>query len=203
MDKTVILISGKKEAGKNTVADYLSNRLQEINYAYLNVPIISFADELKKTCHNLFGIPMEWMYGTNEDKNRETNIPWGNFPVFVHYKIPTVKMTVREVLQLFGTEICRYMDKDCWARAFFNHVDKLPNRVVINADARFPNELDFECQRKKIKIRLTRNVHNDTHKSEIALDDYKDFDFVLDNVNLNKEQTLQLVEDTIVTLFKN
>src|SRR5690606_23203263 len=56
-----------------------------------------------------------------------------------------------------------------------------PNWII--SDVRFPNEVKSIKDKEGIILRVTRPgiENNDNHSSETALDDYKEFDWVLNN----------------------
>ena len=57
-----------------------------------------------------------------------------------------------------------------------------PNWII--ADTRFPNEVKAIKEKDGIVIRINRETNYvSNHSSEIALDDYEDFDYTIDNNN--------------------
>lgn len=160
----IIAFSGKKQSGKTTAVLGLEKKL--IN----TIPhAINFADGLKKIVAMCFGatsIEME----TDEGKN--TLLPCGK--------------TVREVLQIVGTDWFRHLDPLCWVRAYKKAVDdNMPIKVgqwkstgqrdalVITSDVRFPNEVECVQDLGGHVIRFLRAPfkEEDQHESETALDD--------------------------------
>jgi hypothetical protein len=106
------------------------------------------------------------------------------------------ELTPRLLLQLIGTECGRdIIHPNTWVNSLFANWKMLdyrgrpttditkecyhPNWIVT--DVRFPNEAKAIKQREGILIRLSRNVNDDNHLSETALDDYKGFDFTINN----------------------
>lgn len=194
-----ITIAGKKQSGKDTLACMMADTLRNEGN---EVSIVGFADPLKRMCHDVFGIPLEWMYGSDEDKERLTDVMWDNlaWSIRIQYhtayhdardlrgvlvKAPSPRtgpMTVREVLQVIGTDIFREcIWDDVWAAAPFNK--EHDTDFVIIPDCRFKNELLF-ARKNGITVRLKRDTGLvDTHRSEIALDEVSDSEF--DNVYTN------------------
>jgi len=89
---------------------------------------------------------------------------------------------VREILQFYGTDICRTLDADYWLRQAEKFEKELPNQpdLIIFADMRFDNELAF-VKKQGWCIRLEAYegyVPNNEHRSEKDLDN-SDFDLVL------------------------
>ena len=71
----------------------------------------------------------------------------------------------------------------------------------IVTDVRYQNEADHIKNKGGILIRVNRNTHNnDNHKSEIDLDDYNKFDFIIDN-NGSVEELIKKVIEIYDKLF--
>ena len=157
-------VSGRKQAGKNTVANILHGIVLKeqdlindwsigakgelivetkdssgwgefditrkdshfIEYAEHSmwpfVKLYSFADTVKWMCTDLFDIPYECVWGTDDQKNQvQEHLRWENMPRFqnmnlmVKMPIDAKKswgwrqgpMTAREFMQFFGTDITR------------------------------------------------------------------------------------------------
>jgi len=176
-------------------------------YAHYNmwpfVKLYNFADPLKDMCINLFNIPYENLYGTDEQKNKkQPHLQWGNMPT--HNVLSFVSrgtMTAREFMQYLGTEIMRKMHQDVWANACVNKMKKENSELAIVADVRFPNEVEVIKKAGGKVLRLERNPFDDDHDSEKALDsdnyDHANFWHVLDNSEKNIEETRK----EIVTLL--
>lgn len=183
-----IALSGKKQVGKDCATQMIREILEKCG---LRVAVTAFAEPLKELCINILGLKREYIYGSNEDKNRLTHISWEGFPFEVRTKHATefwpplrlyggeeIKnpaprcgpMTHREVLQIMGSDIFRTIQDDIWARAPFNR-DWSGYDVVILTDCRFPNEKLATEQNGGIVIRLERDTDLiDNHISETALD---------------------------------
>ena len=109
------------------------------------------------------------------------------------------QLTPRLLLQLLGTQCGReIIHPELWVNALFadytpkmiqvgSHVDKLsweeeyPNWLVT--DCRFPNEIEAIYARGGITIRVDRGdlKSTDNHESETALDNYSNFDYIINN----------------------
>ena len=175
----LIGLAGKKGAGKDTVAKSISG-----------AQVYAFADELKYIVNRLFNIPLSLLHGSQEDKNRLTH---------VIDPIEFNRMTVRETLQVFGTDVCRTMSNEVW----INSLDKRlkaeadPDKVQIITDVRFTNEIEYIREMGGIVVYLTRDpnkVHVDRHISENTITKDK-CDYTLDNANCNlKTQKLGLMK---------
>lgn len=106
-------------------------------------------------------------------------------------------MTVREVLQIAGTDIFREMFWDnVWAESpFIKDVGDVD--AVVMTDCRFPNEKNCTEENGGVIIRLERSTgFNDSHKSETALDDYT-FKYLYQNSGSLKD-----LEDFLRTTLK-
>ena len=171
-DKTVVLFAGCAGHGKDTAANILCAGLGGVKMAY--------ADPLKTIVHELTGIPMEILYGTQEQK--ETYLAYGK--------------SARHWLQYVGTEMGRnVVHPDVWVHRFADRIIASPDKLIINSDTRFLNEINVLRERlaldrvagaiEVIAIRIInpRVPVNLTHRSESEIYHLKDdaFDFVLMN----------------------
>ena len=244
----ILGISGKKQAGKTTVANIIhgevlvkNNMIRDYNinengkllirttnaqgeegwgefdierkdepfveYAHYNmwphVKLYNFADSLKDMCINLFGFTYEQAYGTNEQKDQSvSHLLWKNMPRGrVGKKQPKGEMTAREFMQFFGTNVMRKMHHDVWANACLNKISKEGSDLAVIADVRFPNEVETINKAGGKVLRLERNIHQDKHDSETALDsdkyDHSNFWHVLDNSNIDIGETITEVKSLL------
>lgn len=145
----------------------------------------SFAAPLKEIAIGLFDLTQEQCFGTDQQKNTLTNVRWGDMPgISVTKSKRRKKMTAREFLQYFGTEVCRKIKEDVWAERCLADIEAENPLLAIIDDCRFPNELDAVQKAGGKVIRLTRSPHKDRHNSEKSLDDCENFDAVIDNANM-------------------
>lgn len=220
----MIGISGKKRSGKNTCANHIAasflkrngnikdfkiNELGliearkndhyftidegEFNKYFNNVgvKIYSFADPLKQFCIETFLITHNQAYGTEKEKNTITQIK---------SIINGQYLTSRQLMQEFGTNICRKMCENCWVNATINKIKKESPKLGIVSDIRFPNEVEAINQVGGKTIRLLRNMAGkDEHSSETVLDDFpKDkFSLVIDNRNMNVDEQCEFTKPYI------
>lgn len=182
-----------------------------------SVKMYSFADPLKEFCINVLGLDKSQCYGTDDDKNSYTHIHWDelSYEIRSKYNKPrrgsgdikpaSGRMTAREVMQVFGTDICRKMDPNCWARGLYSAVKNDGLSLAIVTDARFPNEvtLGTECGAKV--VRLTRNPYDDNHPSETALDDFPrgEYSTVIDNEDVSMAETHDLLKKHLKNWFNS
>jgi hypothetical protein len=155
----IIGISGKKQSGKDTVADIILN----------NSPLlgskVGFALSLKLEIAKACGVDFEFIEN--------------NKPVF------------RPMLQWWGTDFRRKFEgEDYWLNKMDEIIESteasLKLDFLIVSDVRFINEADWVKAKGGVLIRVDRpNATQDTHISEIQLDNYKGFDYrITNNSNL-------------------
>ena len=135
--------------------------------------IYAFADVLKEFAVDVLGLEHNQVYGTNEEKNSPTHLLWENMPTG-NNKGP---MTSREVLQYFGSDICREMYENIWFDACIRRIKKDKPELALISDVRFPNEIKGVQDEGGIVFGLPRDIVNgkDTHSSEqvdLSLCDY-------------------------------
>jgi len=126
--------------------------------------IYAFADVLKEFAVDVLGLEPNQVYGTNEEKNSPTHLLWENMPTG-NNKGP---MTGREVLQYFGSDICRKMYENIWFDACIRRIKKDKPELALISDVRFPNEIKGVQDEGGIVFGLPRDIVNgqDTHSSE-------------------------------------
>lgn len=123
------------------------------------------------------------------------------------------QLTVREFLQLLGTDAGRIViHENIWVNAFWADYKSIGGKMIANpqekhkvypnwiiTDCRFPNEAQSVKDRGGIIIRTERdNPNPSNHPSETGLDDYQDFDYIIDN-NGSMED---LIEQVRIILIK-
>ncbi len=113
------------------------------------------------------------------------------------------KMSGREIMQIFGTDLIRQTFGNVWAEATVRMITREGKPLSIITDNRFPNEIETILKQPNgYVIRLTRSPfgHEDTHPSESALDHY-DWNrpkcFVLDNANMTIEEQNEAVKPVL------
>ena len=135
--------------------------------------IYAFADVLKEFAVDVLGLEHNQVYGTNEEKNSPTHLLWENMPTGNNEG----PMTGREVLQYFGSDICRKMYENIWFDACIRRIRKDNPDLALISDVRFPNEIKGVQKEGGIVFGLPRDIVNgkDTHSSEqvdLSLCDY-------------------------------
>lgn len=185
---TLILgLSGRKQSGKSALCDFLERNRREL-FPGCQVHATGFADALKRCVHELFNVPIENLYGDDEQKNRLTDTYFQG-----------ERLTARRLMQVFGTDMVRALDPDAWVNATMAKI-KRNGGLTLLCDVRFPNEVEAIQRSGGKVVRLTRNGDcADGHESELALDvgnyDWGKFDAVLDNAAMTlDEQNRALVK---------
>lgn len=155
---------------------------------------------------HLYNLTYEQCYGTDDDKNTLTNVKWNDVtPLFSHKEKIEVtnqgktgkRMTAREFLQVFGTQVCRQIYDDCWVESCFKRIEAESPSIAIITDCRFPNEVDYALSKGAKIIKLTSKPFEDSHSSENSLNDIPDDKFhkIIDNTNLTiVEKNQQLLD---------
>ena len=151
--------------------------------------IYAFADVLKEFAVDVLGLEYNQVYGTNEEKKSPTHLLWENMPTG-NNKGP---MTGREVLQYFGSDICRKMYENIWFDACIRRIRKDNPELALISDVRFSNEISGVQKEGGIVFGLPRDIVNgkDTHSSEQV--DLSLCDYVLPEGN---------IDTTTKTLYK-
>jgi len=178
----IISISGKIGSGKDTIADII---MQYTPYHRWQVK--KFAGKLKDIAEILTGVP-KINFEDQEFKQQDMGPEWG--------------MTYRDLLQKLGTEAMRNgLHKNVWVNALFAdyqfNIDEDEQVAYwIITDSRFPNELAAVKEHNGIAIKVIRDSGNTigtTHTSETALDDYTDWDYVINNNGTLEELKTQVL----------
>jgi hypothetical protein len=175
----LIGITGRKRAGKNTIAD-------GICAAFPQARQFAFAGELKRICREVWGLTEEQTDGKSkevefavpvfmDDRIRLAEAELG----FALPRLDLVANTPREILQFFGTEYVRSVNEHYWVDFVLNQTAGEPLALVT--DVRFPNEASAIKGSGGWLIRVIRPGLSaaDTHASEIHIDTLEvDFSFM-------------------------
>jgi hypothetical protein len=177
------------------------------NIVWPHIKLYSFADELKLFLIRHFGLTVEQCYGTNEQKETNTVLRWCDFNFVLPVKtISALKkegkynsyMKAREVMQIFGTDICRRIFSPCWAKPVLESIMVEGSGLAIVSDARFISEIELSREFGAKTVRLTRHKYKDGHSSENELDEYDGFDAVIDN----KDMSIREKNESMYMLLK-
>lgn len=193
----IVGIAGKAASGKTTAAHFMAAHLQG------EVKIIPMAqvlrDEVELFLRSIGAedyVPL--VYGCQDDKVKVFYIDaqraaeaCPKWPLFIteHADIQNqsdqTAVTVRRVLQWWGTEYRRTEDPDYWTKAWTKKVESfdLENIHILIDDVRFMNELDTVRAENGLIIKIERPGFNGAgnHASETSLDAYTDWNRVVVN----------------------
>ena len=183
MKPLIIQISGKKRAGKDTLAQFLLSAYQDQGKS---VELMSYAEPLKDIAATILNVtPTQLDTFKNEPElYKLVTMNKDNFVTVTNY---------RSVLQLLGSEAMKkWFGPNVWVDLLNHRINQSRADVIIIPDWRFKSEAIQDA----VKLRVITHIEStDTHISEIDLDDYTDFDFYVDNVDY------KLVQSDIVELI--
>jgi len=169
----IIGIRGFFQSGKDTIAAIFEETFNKDNY---DVDVRSFAHNLRIAIMKIFGFNYTYVFSEEFKTDLHDINPIGQ---------PDKKMTGRELLQYFGTEVCRAMSRDCWSHSCINEIRCDDIGVAIVKDVRFLTEVQAirNSGNPSFIIRVERPGHNgDGHQSERELADASGIDdFVIQN----------------------
>ena len=117
------------------------------------------------------------------------------------------KMTGRDIMQLFGTELIRETFGNVWAAATIRRINNSGKKLAVITDNRFPNEVEAVLKEPNgYVIRLTRTPFGteDQHPSEASLDGFnwnKPNCFVVDNKDMTIDEQNKALEPIIQKIF--
>ncbi len=193
----IIGFAGKAATGKTTAARHLASVLD------LEVMILPMAKVLRDEVAAFLQaigaaeyVPL--VYGSQEDKVRVFYVDearalrscsaWQLF-IEEHRDIqdrPGLSaVTVRRILQWWGTEYRRAQDPDYWTRAWGHLVEQLDltQTLVLVDDVRFMNELNVVRAHGGLIVKIERPGFDgaNSHSSETSLDQYRQWDGVIVN----------------------
>lgn len=221
---TLLSVSGKMGAGKDTVAPLVLDGLSIRNAAHM-----FFAQPLKKELNDLIEIIRD---NDSDDEASAViaevmSVPGQLADQVVSRIGPEVREDLSETsysrtkemrfaLQFWGTEVRRAQDDSYWVRkAVRSILDVLADgRSVYVTDARFTNEIDALREILAITVRLDvssqvqarRILTRDgvrisesarLHPSETTLDDYDGFDIRLNTDTVGVDETVKMILERI------
>jgi len=172
--KTIILISGFKRAGKDTLSDILKNKI-----GAKRAEKISFARPMKEILSDTLGITLQELESYKNNPER--------FKLLLEDKMWFYKdlKDFREVLQHFGDAVKRQFGQDVWSVLTKNIIKDINKEVVIISDWRYLIEhatLNKEYL-NLVTVRVAGGEVPDLsleHSSETELINFP-FDYTLDN----------------------
>lgn len=194
----IISLSGKKKAGKDTIADFLvkdqgfvkvslATPLKDLLIKVFRLDKSNFYDESKKDSELDYKLYIDY---THLDEMRHIiEEEWG-FPVSYEAREKMEKFyntqikTPRELMQIVGTDIIRSSIKDdIFIQLLINNIKKLARPVVV-ADVRLSNEREALNEVGALLCLVKRHQpldEIDTHISENDLGDEAEYDVIIEN----------------------
>lgn len=167
----LIGLGSKARQGKNYVGNYMKEAIPEIQF-------YSFADELKKYCRDHHN-ELEPQWQLAHQWNKADKITWKDDPIY----------GCTPILQWYGTAIMRKKDPDHWIKIIAKQLLQDSPQIAIITDVRFENEANFVKLNDGYLVEVIRVNADGTrfldpgrdphHLSEIALDEYKGWDFII------------------------
>ena len=165
-NKIVIALFGQARSGKNTVADMISNKLQELQ---LFSKQLALADPIKKGLACLLNVNVAQLENAKEN----------NFTIR--------DIDIRKILQVLPTEL-RKMNDYIFIEILAEEIQNSDEDIIIVTDGRFPIEFDFlkkEFNAYTIKIIRNKILQGEVgqHISETAIDSIENdkFDYIINN----------------------
>jgi hypothetical protein len=168
----LIGVGYKKQSGKDTLVKIINS-----TFPHAKIKRVAFADALKKEFWEIYLKPLGMPIEQIEDE--------------------AIKPRLRQGLQFHGQFKRTFCDLDYWIhRAHEQMQDE--NTIYIITDVRHINEADFVKNNGGLLIKVQRETgSNDQHPSEIELDSYNEWDYVIDN-----NGTYEEYEEKVINLFK-
>lgn len=126
---------------------------------------VAFADKVKTTLAQVFNIPEKNLWGTDEDKMKPTPVRWDHLQnIDWPEKNDPTFLTVRELMQIFATEICRNKIPGIW----YQYLDLNQHERLVISDLRFENEARFLKKHQALIIEVVREGRKATHHASEA-----------------------------------
>lgn len=161
----IIGISGKAGCGKSTLAALLISALGQ------DWVRMSLGSGVKKEASEVFNFPL-WLAHYPEGKKCVVDVSGLGFGA--------CHLTIREILQYWGTDVRRKEDPDYWIKKFLENIPA--DKHVIVDDIRFISEVNFIRNNGGKVFRIhpydgyEKPSAGGDHLSETELDDYAGFD---------------------------
>ena len=193
----ILGFAGKAATGKTTAAKHMAPLLDK-ECAIVPMAMV-LRDEVEAFLRSIEAdesVPL--VYGCQDDKVRVFYVneqlalahcpKWSCF-VSDHQDIQDrpgqTDVTVRRILQWWGTEYRRSQDPDYWTKAWGRKIEQLnlEHMHVLIDDVRFMNELRVIKEHGGLIVKIERPGFDgaNNHASETSLDEYHDWDEVLLN----------------------
>lgn len=172
----LIGFSGKIGTGKTTVCNILKDIIP-------NSEVASFATALRLEVEKLTDIPF---FVQKDNKNdlaakhcsRAGYRKLNQLIVGTELEGQLNNLTIRKLLQWWGTEYRRKINPRYWLEKFSEYYQS--DKIYLIDDVRFPDEADFIISGGGLvyRLELKEAEYNDSHPTEIQMDNYQNFDNV-------------------------
>ncbi len=193
----IIGIAGKAATGKTTAAQHMAPLLDRETFIIPMAMVLR--DEVEVFLRQIGAeesVPL--VYGCQDDKVQVFYVDeglalnscgqWSHF-IDVNSDIQDqpgkTAVTVRRILQWWGTEYRRAQDHDYWTKAWGRKIEQydLDKCHVLVDDVRFMNELKIIRQHRGFFVKIERPGFDgaNNHASETSLDDFDAWDMVVRN----------------------
>ena len=192
-------IHGLKGSGKTTLAGRLV-----LSGEFGRSARVALAEPLKQIAVDVLGLDPAAVQGDDRAKDAATSYRLADMPFWCKRCASADDvgdgnrtLTVREMLQLLGTEVFRRIDPAVWVKALFRRLDRFHRSLdlAVVDDVRFADEAAAIRNRGGKVVSLARGRRTSPHSSEAGLDK-----FVPDLVvpaGLDARETYVLVYDQL------
>lgn len=202
MTKLVVFMSGKMRSGKNELTSIIMDTLRTTH----SVSYDFFANDLKhraKVDFDKLAKAVNSIIEMLPDDDSKAIIRKHLYTEGFHWFEEKNTLT-RLLLQIYGTEIFRdRVSNTYWTDLLVSKLHDCQDDIVFITDGRFPNEITcLENKEWKIlKVRVNRPIERDAmvedHPSETMLDDYTDWDIVIEN-----DSTIEAFREKAIAVTK-
>ena len=216
----IIGISGKKQSGKNTFANYVNGSILK-KYGLVDDFSINTEGQLQVKTEDAHGKKDWGILDITRKDNEFCSYAKDNIWPFVkvyHFADYLKKIcvdlfdltpqqvygtdedkntltpygkTAREFLQSFGTDIMRSIKDTVWVDYTLKLIQQEQSALALIPDVRFPNEVNAIHKAGGYVLRLDREVYSSTHNCETALDNDKFCWDDFDDVLRNHDLSIQ------------
>jgi len=179
----IVGICGRARAGKDTLGKMLSDSLYDKTGK--RFILMAYASELKRRVQRDFDLSYDQLWGDKKEAYDKRYMKRTSSVLIrsASSELPANYWTAREIMQNYG-EFFRTIDYNFWVKELFRIISDKEYDNVIVTDVRHPNEARPIKEKGGLCVRVVRNtstdVHNQSHISEIAMNDYKE-DYLVTN----------------------
>jgi len=212
----ILGFAGKAATGKTTAAKHLQPLLdKECKIIPMAMVLRDEVEAFLRAIDAEASVPL--VYGCQDDKVRifyvdeqkalEQCSKWTHF-ITEHQEIQDrsglTAVTVRRILQWWGTEYRRAQDPDYWTKAWGRKISEydVEQIHVLVDDVRFMNELNVIKEHGGLIVKIERPGFDgaNNHASETSLDDYADWDGkILNNGTLEEfERKIEILVGSLL-----